>query len=79
MKENENIKQNKFLQTSLDVTFPKTNSIKSNATFQKRQLISPQIRLLSDADLQVKNLISDILLTIEPIDKDSFDVESKLQ
>ena len=79
MKEQENIKQNKFLQTSIDVAFPKTNSIKSNVTIHKKQLKSPQIRLLSDADIQVKNLISDYLLTIDPIDKDSFDIESKLQ
>ena len=62
-----------------NLPFLKTKSLKQKSSAYAKQNISSQIRLLSEADVQVKNFISDVLQTIEPIDKDSFDVQSKLQ
>ena len=63
----------------IDLPFIKTKSLKPKSSIYTKQNIPSQIRLLSEADVQVKNFISDVLQTIEPIDKDSFDIKSKLQ
>ena len=38
-----------------------------------------QVQLLSDADLQVKNIISDLLVSIDPEEQKKFEIESKLK
>lgn len=38
-----------------------------------------KVQLLSDADLQVKNIISDLLVSIEPEEQKKFQIESKLK
>ena len=68
-----------MLYSPIEMPFIKTKSLNPYSSAHTKQNIPSQIRLLSEADVQVKNFISDVLLTIEPIDKDSFDIQSKLQ